>query len=130
MLGFPNGLTDQSSRLPLTRRGITATPLNRRFNGGREFLVDIACYPGSSGSPVFIFDRSSYFDRTTMTFKIGQRLLLVGILFAGPTINQAGSIVLDTVPSVQMSLMMHLGNCIDARVLFEFDEAIKNFQTG
>ena len=55
MIGYPNGLWDSESNLPIVRRGITASPPYRHFKGRREFVIDCACYPGSSGSPIFLY---------------------------------------------------------------------------
>ncbi|CAA2136741.1 serine protease [Hyphomicrobium sp. ghe19] len=53
MIGCPNGLSDEANNLPIVRRGITATSLGKLYNGKPEFMVDMACFPGSSGSPCF-----------------------------------------------------------------------------
>lgn len=53
-VGYPSGVWDQVNGMPILRRGITATPPGLDFEGRREFLIDAAVYPGSSGSPVFI----------------------------------------------------------------------------
>lgn len=55
MIGYPNGIWDEANNLPIVRRGITATPYRYDYRGEKEFLVDMACYPGSSGSPVFLY---------------------------------------------------------------------------
>ena len=57
MVGYPNGLWDTKNDLPIIRRGITATPAFRDYCGRDEFLIDAACFPGSSGSPVFILNQ-------------------------------------------------------------------------
>jgi len=54
MIGYPNGLWDSSNNYPLVRRGITASHPAIDFNGNPESVVDIAAFPGSSGSPVLI----------------------------------------------------------------------------
>lgn len=124
MIGCPRGLYDAVSNLPITRRGITATPLGRRFEGKAEFMVDMACFPGSSGSPVFIRDTFGHFDRTTNTQLIGERRLkLVGILYAGPVIQNDGTIVLGGTPSVQVSTTMHLGQVIRSSELLALETA-------
>src|SRR5690625_1800768 len=53
-IGHPNGLYDSHSFLPVTRQGITATPLQNDYQGKPAFLIDASIFPGSSGSPVFI----------------------------------------------------------------------------
>ena len=54
MIGYPIGLIDEYNNKPIVRKGITATTYNIDYNGKKEFLIDIACFPGSSGSPIFI----------------------------------------------------------------------------
>lgn len=45
MVGYPNGIWDEANNLPIVRRGITATPYRYDYQGQKEFLVDMACYP-------------------------------------------------------------------------------------
>ncbi|OBS08086.1 S1 family peptidase [Acidihalobacter prosperus] len=54
-VGYPNGVWDHVNLLPIMRRGTTATPIGMDFEGQAEFLIDAAVYPGSSGSPVFLY---------------------------------------------------------------------------
>lgn len=86
MVGYPNGFWDKKNNKPLLRKGITATHISKDFNGRKEFLIDCACFPGSSGSPVFIYNEIGYLqDKKTKNFVMGKpRLILVGILYAGP----------------------------------------------
>lgn len=53
MLGYPSGIHDTVSNLPVARAGITATPMNNNYKGKAEFLIDIPFLNGSSGSPIF-----------------------------------------------------------------------------
>lgn len=122
MIGCPNGISDEVNNLPIARRGITASPLSRKYNGKDEFLVDMACFPGSSGSPVFVYDRTGYLDRRANTYRMGeQRIVLVGILYAGPQITNNGQIILGQQPRVLVAAMMHLGNVIRSSALHEID---------
>ena len=54
MVGYPNGLWDEKNNLPLIRKGITASHPAIDFNRLGIGVVDMACFPGSSGSPIFI----------------------------------------------------------------------------
>lgn len=122
MVGCPNGISDEYNNLPIARRGITASHLSKKYNGKEEFLVDMACFPGSSGSPVFIYDRSGHLNRRTNTYEIGtQRLMFVGILYAGPQISNNGQIILGQQPRVMVAAMMHLGNVIRSTALLAID---------
>jgi len=130
MIGCPNGLADEVNNLPISRRGITATSLGKNYNGKPEFMVDMACFPGSSGSPIFIYDRNGFLDRKSNSYNIGiQRIKLVGILYSGPLISNDGKIVLTHMPRVEVASMMHLGNAIRASELRVLDTVIRQMTT-
>lgn len=77
-IGYPKGIFDRRNKIPLIRRGSTATPIWNRYLGDRAFLVDASVFPGSSGSPVFLFNQGSYPANGGVI--IGSRLLFVGIV--------------------------------------------------
>jgi len=81
MIGYPNGLFDQLSRLPIARRGQTATPIFNDYNRLPAFLIDASVFPGSSGSPVVLFDRGTFTTRDGIT-QVGSRLALLGVVAA------------------------------------------------
>ena len=97
MIGYPNGLWDHVNNLPLMRRGVTATHPKYDYNGEPKFVIDCACFPGSSGSPVFVFNQGSYHQNGGLV--IGSRLLFVGILHAGPQYTATGEIRIVDVPT-------------------------------
>lgn len=77
-VGYPNGVWDGVNLMPILRRGSTATPAVLDFEGRRQFLIDAAVFPGSSGSPVFI-ERGE----RRMTRRDGARdLLFAGVVSA------------------------------------------------
>lgn len=118
MVGCPRGLIDEKNNLPIVRRGITATSPSRDYNGKKEFMIDMACFPGSSGSPIFIHNENGYLDRKTQRFNIGQtRLKLLGVLYGGPTLTNSGQVVLNKGFKFQISSMMHLGFAIKSTEL-------------
>lgn len=78
-IGYPAGIFDGVNALPVARRGTTATSAEVDYNGLPTFLVDAAVYPGSSGSPVLLFDSGLYRDRTG-NVTVGSRLSLLGII--------------------------------------------------
>ena len=126
MIGCPNGISDEVNNVPIVRRGITATSLTRNYNDKPEFVVDMACFPGSSGSPIFVMDQAGYFDHTTNQYLMGaNRFYLVGILYAGPMITNTGAVILAHPPKVEVAAMMHLGYAVKAAELFAMDEFIK-----
>ncbi|WP_157803297.1 S1 family peptidase [Brucella pituitosa] len=129
MIGYPNGLWDEANNMPILRRGITATPPSLDFNGKKQFAIDCACFPGSSGSPIFLFQRNGYTDENGNHFINGNRILLIGILFAGPQFTVGGQIVPKSIPTslsveVRSMIMMHLGYCIKSTELAWLDSVV------
>jgi hypothetical protein len=126
MIGCPNGISDEANNLPIVRRGITATSLGKPYNGNPEFMVDMACFPGSSGSPIFLHNRTGYLDRRKNTYMMGgSRIRLVGVLYAGPHFTNRGQIILARPSEFSVATMMHLGIAIRSAELHAIDAEIK-----
>lgn len=131
MVGYPNGLWDSKNNLPIVRRGITATPVFRDYNGKDEFVIDAACFPGSSGSPVFIVNQGFIYEKNGNCLMGNSRILFLGVLFAGPQVSTTGKIVIQTVPTnVQpvpvVNTMMNLGFCVRASKMHDFETLLRN----
>ena len=77
-IGYPRMLRDKHSLSPITRQGITATPIDQNFGGMPTFLIDGSIFEGSSGSPVFILNRGMY--RTPTGVNMGNRVIFLGVL--------------------------------------------------
>lgn len=77
-IGYPSSIYDEKNKMSIIRQGITATPIWNSFRGEEAFLIDAGVFPGSSGSPVFIFNQGSYPSADGII--IGNRLLFVGII--------------------------------------------------
>ena len=69
--------------MTIVRRGITATIPKHDYNGLTIFVIDYACFPGSIRSPVLIFDQDGYLDAKGNLNLGGNRVILLGVLFAG-----------------------------------------------
>lgn len=126
MVGYPNGLWDEINNLPLFRRGITASHPNKDWNGKSEMLIDAACFPGSSGSPVFLFSEGGYVDKRGNTNLGATRCKLFGVLYAGPQHTAEGEIEIVNVPTVDKPIAVtgipnNLGIVIKAKKLAELD---------
>lgn len=120
MTGYPNGLWDTVNNRPITRKGITASSLLEDWQGRPEFMIDMACFGGSSGSPVYIMNEGGF--STSDGWAIGNRFIFLGVLYAGPTLDVNGSINIVDVPTVatpvvSTTLMMNLGMVIKAEQL-------------
>ncbi|AEI36868.1 S1 family peptidase [Francisella salina] len=127
MIGYPNGIWDEKHNLPIIRKGITATHPKTPYNGKPEFMIDAACFPGSSGSPVFLANIGSYVSKDgnlcvgsrisllgTLVFLanigsyvskdgnlcVGSRISLLGTLYAGPQHTVTGDVCIINIPTV------------------------------
>jgi hypothetical protein len=123
MTGYPNGLWDSVNNRPVTRKGITASSPMENWKGKPEFLIDMACFGGSSGSPVYIMNQGSY--ATNNGIAMGERLIFLGLLYAGPVTNVSGNIEIIDVPTVatpvvRSEITMNLGFVIKAEKLNDF----------
>ena len=84
MIGYPNGVWDDVNNKPIFRRGITATHPKFDYRGKKEIIIDAACFPGSSGSPVFVFSEGGYTDKRGNMCLGQSRVIFLGVLYAGP----------------------------------------------
>lgn len=127
MVGCPSGIMDEINNLPIFRRGISSSSIGKLYNGKPEFLIDMACFPGSSGSPVYIFNQGSY-PQKNGGIVAGTRIFLVGILYRGPLFKNTGHVKLGQGPTVTVDTMMHLGQVIrSTELLIIGDLAKKSF---
>lgn len=129
MIGYPNGIWDSTHNLPIIRRGITATHPKLSYNGKPEFIIDAACFPGSSGSPVFLADIGSFMD-SRGSLCAGSRVALLGTLYAGPIKKATGEIQIIEVPTdtkaiSKTDIMINLGYVIQASKLLDFEPKLR-----
>lgn len=128
MIGYPNGIWDSINNLPLIRRGITASPANIDYEGRKIFMIDAACFPGSSGSPVFLLNQGSYPTKSG-NLVVGSRLALLGILYAGPQYTAKGEITVENIPTNTrpvpiLRMPINLGYCIKAERIIELEPVL------
>ncbi len=119
-VGYPSGVWDQVNLMPILRRGTTATPLALDFEGRKEFLIDAAVYPGSSGSPVFIYQP----ETARAAQGVGNHIQFAGVVAAVFFREEANHLVSVPVPAnnhgmVMGSEMIDLGLVIKAESVLE-----------
>lgn len=129
MIGYPSGVWDKLHNLPVIRRGITASHPKLNLNGKPEFLIDAACFPGSSGSPVFLANIGSFVNAEG-ALCAGSRIALLGTLWGGPQHTTTGDIVEITLPTDTKSLAIgtipnNLGYVIHSSELIVLEECIR-----
>jgi len=128
IVGYPDGIFDEKNNVPIFRRGITATPAYLDFEGRKEFLIDAAIFPGSSGSPVFLYNQGAYADRQGH-LAIGGRMKLLGIVYAVALHDVNGEIRVIPAPtqarqSVISPIPNNLGLCIKSSKVLDFEPLI------
>ena len=131
MVGYPTGLEDERNKLPIFRKGFTSAHPGIDFNCDGIGLVDMACFPGSSGSPIFILNEFGYSDKKGNYFMGKPRLIFLGVLFAGPQYDAYGQITIKEIPTsnkiilTDTKVMINLGYYIKSYELFEFQKIIE-----
>ena len=128
MIGYPNGLIDEQNNLPIVRKGITATPFFINYNGNQQFLADMACYPGSSGSPVLILQEGISKDKFG-NMSIGKSTIkLLGINSSVYLNTITGNLVSQDTTSIKPLIQIpnNLAIIIKAEKLNDFEKIIKN----
>lgn len=129
MVGYPNGLWDETNNLPLIRRGITSTHYKFNFNNNPWFVIDAACYNGSSGSPVFILNEDGYGDNLGNVIMGRPRIYFLGILFGGPVHTAHGNVIVSNNPlenpTTTIQIPNNLGYCIKSGKLSYFIDVVK-----
>lgn len=127
MVGYPIGLSDRYNHKPIIRKGITSSHPNKDYQGKKEVLLDIASYPGSSGSPVFILNQGAF--TTSDGIALGNRFFLLGILYGGHEFNAHGVLQfanLPNIPTPVTSIPINLGIMIKAQRILEFESLIQS----
>lgn len=131
MVGYPIGLSDTFNHKPILRRGITATHYKNNYQGKEEFLVDMACFPGSSGSPIFLLNEGTF--RTTSGIMVGSRVLLLGVLYGGPQYTAQGVLEFASIPTLPRSytaIPTNLGVAIKASKILDFEPLLQKMEKG
>lgn len=131
MVGYPIGLSDAYNHKPIIRRGITSSHPKKNYQGKKETLLDMACYPGSSGSPVFILNQGTF--PTPNGIAVGNRVFLLGVLYGGHEFNAQGVLKFANLPNLPAPITripINLGIMIKSARILEFENLFKNTQEG
>lgn len=134
MVGYPIGLWDSLNNRPVMRRGVTATHPAVDFEGRTEFMIDAACFPGSSGSPIVLYSEMGRQTRDGSMMMGGPSARLLGILYAGPQFIAEGMIRFKHIPMTpqpvaESPIPMNLGMAIKARRVRDLEPALAQAAT-
>lgn len=131
MVGYPIGLWDKNNNFPIFRKGYTASHPAIDFNESGIGLVDMACFPGSSGSPIYILNEGGYKDKVGNLNWGQSRIIFIGTLFSGPIYDATGKLVVTDIPTSNQvveshtGVMVNLGYYIKSSEILEFKNIIK-----
>lgn len=130
MIGYPNGIWDAKNNLPVIRKGITATHANVPWNGNSEFLTDIASFPGSSGSPVFLANIGGCMDNKGNTYMGTHRIRLLGVHYAGAMHTASGEIKIVTAPTSNVPIPItqipnNIGVAINSKEILGLEKEVE-----
>lgn len=131
MVGYPIGLWDKNNNFPIFRKGYTASHPAIDFNESGIGLVDMACFPGSSGSPIYILNEGGYKDKVGNLNWGQSRIIFIGTLFSGPIYDATGKLVVTDIPTSNQvveshtGIMVNLGYYIKSSEILEFKNIIK-----
>lgn len=125
-VGYPGQLWDDVHNLPVFHRGYTSTAPYIDFKGNKEFLIDVATWPGASGSPVLLYNDNGWTTRNGSTIMGGLRTNLLGIVYGVAVQDVAGNVLIQNAPTQvvvpgQMSVPTNLGACIAASRILDFE---------
>jgi len=128
MVGYPVSFWDEVNNLPVVRKGITASDPAVDFDGKPETILDISVYPGSSGSPVFVFDKGGYVDKDGFHPK-GLRSFLIGIISEWQYVTPRGTVILQEAQTTlkgqfQVQLGINIARMIKARELLGLRDTV------
>jgi len=126
-IGYPIGIWDTKNLLPVVRKGITASPIAVDFRGEPQFLVDASIFPGSSGSPVFLYNPGIYADKSGGTV-VGTRLYFLGVVASVFFQEDVNEIRIRSIPTLDLPVsvsrqMVDLGVVFKASTILETIEA-------
>lgn len=129
MIGYPNGLYDTVHNLPILRRGTTASHPSMDFDGGPVGILDLACFPGSSGSPVVILNEGTFVHKERGVLS-GSRLYFLGIAFGMAVYRADGTIEKREIPATLVrtpvtGIPIHITYYVKSRMLKDFRPIIE-----
>lgn len=128
MIGYPIKLWDSVNNMPIFRQGILATNPELDYGEKKLFLIDAACFPGSSGSPVLLYDTLNYIP-TYGAHKMPRNLIFLGIQFKTFIHCINGEIKIVDIPTTelhipQMQIPSLVGIVVKSSCILDFENLI------
>jgi len=125
-IGYPSGIWDTKNLTPIIRQGITATPVDIDFGGEKQFLIDASVFPGSSGSPVFLYNAGHYTVKGKGVV-IGSRLIFLGILASVFYRQDTNEIEIVDIPTTKRPVTL-TKQMIDLGIVFKTQTIVETIE--
>lgn len=122
-IGYPSGIWDTKNLLPIARKGMTASPCYIDFEGEKKFLIDASVFPGSSGSPVFIYYAGGHSDKQGGMYT-GNRIHFIGIISKVYQRLEQGEVQVIDIPTEQKTIAQ-VNQMIDLGITFKAETIIE-----
>lgn len=124
VVGYPNGFWDELNNYPIFRKGTLATAPAVDYEGEKEFLIDCAIYPGSSGSPVLSVKQLIHKETLELLFTVE----LLGVVYATFQHTAQGDLGIKNIPTnVETRVPNHLGIVLNSTRIHELDKVISDY---
>lgn len=124
VVGYPNGLWDDLNNYPIFRKGTLATGPATNYKGQKEFLIDCAIYPGSSGSPVLSVKQLIHKE----TFEPFISVELLGVVYATYQHTAHGGLTVKNIPTnINTPVPNHLGIVLNSTRIHELNDRISDY---
>lgn len=128
VIGYPRGLWDEHNNMPIARLGTTATHPMSHYQGKKNFLVDVAAFLGSSGSPVFTYE-APMFRQPNGAYTPGTKVNFIGVVWGVIEATTSGELRIINVPSALKPVLvintsLHLAAALHADAILEIDNMI------
>lgn len=131
MPGYPLAIFDDVNNFPIFRRGTTASHPSVNFKNKPMGAVDIACHPGSSGSPIYIINEAGSRHPKSGTILGAAKPILLGVLTEG-AVYSAGKVKMTNLPTAAengAAVPINLGYYVKAKeVKFLGQQAVGRFE--
>jgi S1-C subfamily serine protease len=128
VVGYPKGLWDDYNNMPIARLGTTATHPLALYQGKRNFLVDVAAFAGSSGSPVFSYE-APMFRQADGAYTPGTKVNFIGVVWGVMEASTMGKMQPTEIPSALaevpvVTTSLNLAISLHAEAVRDLDEAV------
>ncbi|MBA4027484.1 MAG: hypothetical protein C0473_04500 [Cyanobacteria bacterium DS3.002] len=132
MPGYPLAIFDDVNNYPIFRRGATASHPSVDFKNKPMGAVDIACHPGSSGSPIYIINETGARHPKSGIVVGAAKPILLGVLTEG-AVYSSGQVKMVKLPTDAENglagLPINLGYYVKAKeVQFLGEQAVGRFE--